>query len=86
MLIFTVLIVELASWRVSQVFPTSYSWKRKWEDSRREEKIQKKRRRRKGTEDEREKQKQTTGNLPDITRQTNRVLIRRRTKMESSVS
>ena len=27
MLIFTVLIVELASWRVSQVFPTSYSWK-----------------------------------------------------------
>jgi len=58
----------------------------KWEDSGGGKKIPEKKRRRKGTKDEREKQTQTTGNLPDITRQTSREPIRRRAKMESSVS
>lgn len=86
MLIFTVLTVELASWRVSQVFPHLTAGKREVGGLRRRKKdTRRKRRRRKGTEDEREKQKQTIGNLPDITRQTSREPIRR-AKMESSVS
>lgn len=49
MLIFTVLIVELASWRASQVFPTSYSWKEGSGRTQEEEKrYQKKKEKKKG--------------------------------------
>lgn len=68
-------------------FPRLTAGKREVGGLRRSKKdTRRKRRRRKGTKDEREKQTQTTGNLPDITRQTSREPIRRRAKMESSVS
>lgn len=85
-LIFTVLTVELASWQVSEVFPTSYSWKEGSGRTQEEEKdTRRKLRRRKATEDGRKRQMGATGTLPDITQQTSREPKGGRAKVESSI-